>query len=61
MTMLLTDKEVADIFRVSRTTVWNWVRLNDSFPKPKRYNGATRWLAEDVHEYVKSGGDDDVR
>jgi len=32
---LLTDKEVAAIFRVSRTTIWNWVRSNDGFPKAK--------------------------
>ena len=57
--MLLTDKEVAEVFRVSRTTIWNWVRANDQFPKPKRFNGATRWIAEEVDAYVRSGGDDD--
>jgi len=56
---LLTDKEVAAIFRVSRTTIWNWVRNNDGFPKPKKYNGATRWLVKDVYDYIEKVGVND--
>ena len=51
--MLLTDQEVADMFQVSRTTIWNWVRANKGFPTPKKFNGATRWLREDVLNYIK--------
>jgi predicted DNA-binding transcriptional regulator AlpA len=59
MSQLLTDKEVADLFRVSRTTIWNWVRNSQTFPKPNKYNGATRWKAEDINAYINAGGDDE--
>jgi len=52
---LLTDQEVADLFRVSRTTIWNWVRADNGFPLPKKFNGATRWRRSDIDAYIESG------
>lgn len=57
--ILLTDYEVASIFRVSRATIWNWTRDRDDFPAPKRFGGATRWLVKDVYDYIEQAGAND--
>ena len=57
--MLLTDQEVANIFGVSRTTIWNWTRDNSDFPSPRKFGGATRWLVKDVYDYIDKAGRDD--
>jgi len=59
--ILLTDQEVASIFRVTRATIWNWVKAEGAFPAPRKYNGATRWIAREIADYIEQGGRNDDR
>jgi predicted DNA-binding transcriptional regulator AlpA len=46
---LLTDKEVAEILKVSKQTVWRWTKVSQSFPKPlKIEKGSTRWRLSEI-------------
>lgn len=50
---LLRVKEVADMFRVSVATIWNWKNSNPSFPKPRRISpNMTVWKLSELHEYI---------
>lgn len=49
---LLTDNEVASLFKVSKQTIWRWIKTSDGFPKPlKVEKGSTRWRLSEVVEY----------
>lgn len=50
---LLTMKEVQEIMRVSRNTVYVQMRRDPTFPKPVRIGGkAIRWRMSEVEEYL---------
>ncbi|WP_421423091.1 helix-turn-helix transcriptional regulator [Agrobacterium rosae] len=49
---LLTDNEVAALFKVSKQTIWRWIKTSEGFPKPlKAEKGSTRWRLSEVVEY----------
>jgi predicted DNA-binding transcriptional regulator AlpA len=49
---LLTDNEVAALFKVSKQTIWRWIKTSEGFPKPlKVEKGSTRWRLSEVVEY----------
>ena len=51
----LTDRAVADLFGVSRQTVWRWARSNDLFPKANQISpGTSRWRLSDIRSYLES-------
>ena len=40
----LSDKQVADRYGVTRTSIWRWLRTLDDFPDPiKLSEGCSRW------------------
>ena len=55
----LSDKQLAERFGISRTTVWRWAKSYSRFPKPVSLGpGVTRWRLEDIEtwELRFSGG-----
>jgi predicted DNA-binding transcriptional regulator AlpA len=47
-------KDLQDILRISKATVWNWVKLN-TFPSPiKLGKGITVWKKSDIDAWVKT-------
>lgn len=49
---LLTDNEVAALFKVSKQTIWRWIKTSEGFPKPlKVEKGSTRWRLSEVVAY----------
>lgn len=49
---LLTDNEVAALFKVSKQTIWRWIKTSEGFPKPlKIEKGSTRWRLSEIVEY----------
>ena len=50
----LTDKDLAERYRVHRTTVWRWVRRGN-FPSPDRLSeNCSRWSGEKVEAWEQS-------
>jgi prophage regulatory protein len=49
----LMDKQVAERFSVSRTTIWRWIRTSN-FPKPVKLGGSTRWRLADLEAWEKT-------
>lgn len=48
----LTDIEVADHFRVSRSTIWRWTKTSPNFPQPVIIgSGTTRWRVVDIEAF----------
>lgn len=48
----LTDNEVAALFKVSKQTIWRWIKTSEAFPKPvKIEKGTTRWRLSEVVAY----------
>jgi predicted DNA-binding transcriptional regulator AlpA len=51
---LMTTKEVAELLRVSRQTIWNWQKINPDFPKPIVLSGTSpRWREADVLAFIE--------
>ena len=50
--MLLTDVQVAEMFSVSRNTIWNWSKSIEGFPSPVKIGGASRWHRSDIELYI---------
>lgn len=48
--MFLTQKEIADRYKVTIDCITKWVRAG-KFPKPVKLNGATRWKLIDVEKW----------
>ncbi len=47
-------KDLQDILRISKATVWSWVKLN-TFPSPiKLGKGITVWRKSDIDAWVKT-------
>lgn len=45
------DKQLAERYKVSRATIWRWVKERD-FPKPvKLGQGCTRWKGSEVEQW----------
>ena len=56
--MFLTDKQVADRYGITRTTVWRWRKTDPTFPQPVTLSpGCVRFRKVDleVWEQAKSG------
>ena len=53
----LSDRQLAERYKVHRTTLWRWVERNQ-FPKPVKLSpGCTRWKLSDVEAWeAKQGG-----
>ncbi len=52
--LYLTDRQVAERYGVSRTTIWLWKRKGD-FPKAVRLSaGMTRWRLSDIEAWEAS-------
>jgi len=50
-----TVQEVADRYKVFRSTVWRWVESEPHFPKPVKLTlGTTRWLFSDLVRYEQT-------
>lgn len=51
----LTVQEVADRYKVFRSTVWRWVATVAEFPPPVRLTpGTTRWLLRDLVRFEQA-------
>ncbi|MAC48208.1 MAG: AlpA family transcriptional regulator [Oceanospirillum sp.] len=50
--MLLKDTQVAELFSVSRPTIWRWLQAG-ILPKPIKLAGSTRWRLSDLEAMVK--------
>lgn len=51
----LTVQEVANRYKVFRSTVWRWVENDPGFPKPVKLSpGTTRWLQSDLMRFEQS-------
>lgn len=51
----LSDKQLAERFGISRTTVWRWSKSSSSFPKPVNLGpGVTRWRVSAIEKYELS-------
>jgi len=51
-TTYLTDRQIAERFSVSRTTIWRWSRQDPTFPQPTALTrGCTRWRLTDIEAW----------
>ncbi len=48
---LLSDRDVADRYRVQKQTVWRWAKESKTFPKPFKIEGTTRWSRNELDEH----------
>lgn len=48
-----TVDEVADFFRVSRSTIYRWLEEREDFPRPFLVRHTRRWKAEEMVRYWK--------
>ena len=47
--------ELSQMFSVSRSTIWRWVKEKPGFPQPKKISqGVTVGFAEEVQEWLNS-------
>lgn len=49
---LLDVRAVVRSLRVSRSTVYERVRMDPDFPRPIKIGSSTRWLQQDIDAYV---------
>lgn len=50
-----TVQEVANRYRVFRSTVWRWLEKEPDFPKPVKLTlGTTRWLLSDLVRFEQA-------
>ncbi|MBO6593133.1 MAG: AlpA family phage regulatory protein [Roseitalea sp.] len=51
---VMTDRQVADYFQVSRATIWRWQKEAPGFPRSFTVGGkTTRWYRRDIEEYLR--------
>ena len=51
---VMTDRQVADYFQVSRATIWRWQKEVPDFPQSFTVGGnATRWYRRDIEEHLR--------
>ena len=53
MTKFFKEKEVAERFNISRSSIKNYVR-NGVMPAPKKIGGSRRWSEEQLQEFEQS-------
>jgi predicted DNA-binding transcriptional regulator AlpA len=53
---LLTQKEIMEAFKISRTTLWKWQRLNQ-FPKAKKIGNRLYWPETKIKAFL----DDEIK
>lgn len=47
--------EMLQMFGVTKSTLWRWVRETEGFPQPiKLSERVTAWKAEEVHDWINS-------
>jgi len=47
----LTDRQAAQLFSVSRCSIWRWIK-ESNFPKPVKFSkGCTRWKLSDIEKW----------
>jgi predicted DNA-binding transcriptional regulator AlpA len=51
---LLRIKQVLEIVPVSKSTLWQWVKVG-KFPTPIKRSRCTFWIAEDVQKFIEDG------
>lgn len=49
---LLDIHDIMEIFKVSRCTIYQWIK-NRSFPSPQKYGNFSRWTEKTVREYIE--------
>jgi len=50
---LLRVSEVAEMFGVSKASIWNWTKDNPNFPKPAKLTSkVTVWKLSELNKYV---------
>jgi prophage regulatory protein len=55
MKMYLRDSEVAAYLGITRPTVWTWVKVDPSFPRPVRLSaGCTRFRLDELEAWAKA-------
>ena len=55
VTLYLQDKDLAARFGVSRTTPWQWLKSDPTFPRPVPLSaGCTRWRLSDIEKWEQS-------
>lgn len=48
------DAQLAERFRVSKPTIWRWVKSVQDFPAPIKFSpGCTRWAGSQIQEYER--------
>ena len=53
-TLFFRDNEVADRYKISRPTIWRWVKQG-KFPRPiKLAGGSSRWKLSDLEVWEKT-------
>lgn len=53
--MFMSDREVAERYKVSPPTIWRWVKTLDGFPQPVKLSpGCTRWRSADLEAFEKA-------
>ena len=48
--MYLTQKDVENRYKVSRTTLWRWTK-DGRFPEPRYFFGQKRWSIEELEDW----------
>lgn len=52
MSAFLSDKQVADRYSVTRTSIWRWLKKDPTFPKPISLSaGCSRWRLEELEAW----------
>lgn len=49
---LLTEREVAELLNIGRSTIWRGVK-NGAIPSPVKIGGATRWRSVDIQALIE--------
>ena len=47
----LTDRDVAQRYKVQKQTIWRWAKTSSTFPKPFKIEGTTRWSRNELDEH----------
>ncbi|CAH0343024.1 hypothetical protein [Rhizobium sp. CECT 9324] len=47
----LTDRDVAERYKVKKQTIWRWAKSSRTFPKPFKIEGTTRWSSKELDEH----------
>lgn len=59
-TSFATDRQLAEIFDVNRSTIWRWA-ANGTIPQPHRIGGVSRWDLSKVLDRIGTADGEDAR